>query len=63
MGLTKYEKARLIGARAFQIYLNAPIRAEISGDELDDIKIDYIKIAEKELERGNIPLKIVKQSS
>ena len=50
--LTKYEKARVIGARALQISKNSPIliSTEIRGDETDPIKI-----AEMELREGKIP--------
>ena len=50
--LTKYEKARIIGARALQISKNSPIL--ISTDELGD-ETDPIAIAEMELRKGKIP--------
>lgn len=51
--LTKYERARIIGARALQISMSAPILL----DELPDSK-DPIQIAEKELELGLLPITI-----
>lgn len=48
--LTKYEKARIIGARALQISKNAPIMVEIEPGEWDPLKI-----AEKELLERKIP--------
>jgi len=48
--LTKYEKARIIGARALQISKNAPVMVEIESGEWDPIKI-----AEKELIERKIP--------
>ena len=48
--LTKYEKARVIGARALQISKNAPIL--VNRQEGED---DPILIAEKELREGKIP--------
>jgi DNA-directed RNA polymerase I, II, and III subunit RPABC2 len=48
--LTKYEKARIIGARALQISKNAPVMVEIEAGEWDPIKI-----AEKELIERKIP--------
>ena len=48
--LTKYEKARVIGARALQISKNAPILVDINQDETDPILI-----AEKELRERKIP--------
>ena len=48
--LTKYEKARVIGARALQISKNAPILVNLQQGEDDPILI-----AEKELREGKIP--------
>ena len=48
--LTKYEKARVIGARALQISKNAPIFTNIGNDITDPILI-----AEKELREKKIP--------
>jgi len=56
--LTKYERARIIGARALQLYFGAPPLA--SGIENE---VDYIKIAEKELGEGVIPLVVVRENS
>jgi len=51
--LTRYEKSRIIGARALQISMGAPILINIQGK-----KIDPIKIAEEELEAGILPIMI-----
>jgi len=51
--LTKYERARIIGARALQISMSAPILL----DEVLDIR-DPIQIAELELEQGLLPITI-----
>lgn len=48
--LTKYERARILGARALQISKNAPILVEF-----DKSIWDPLKIAEKELQEGKIP--------
>ena len=48
--LTKYEKARVIGARALQISKNAPILVNLNPGEYDPILI-----AEKELRESKIP--------
>ncbi len=48
--LTKYEKARVIGARALQISKNAPILVSLNPGESDPILI-----AEKELRESKIP--------
>ena len=48
--LTKFEKARVLGARAVQISRNAPILVTI-----DKGLWDPLKIAEKELQENKIP--------
>lgn len=51
--LTGYEKARIIGARALQISLGAPVLINVEGKNLSPIEIAKI-----ELERGILPLTI-----
>lgn len=46
---TKYEKARIIGARALQIAMGAPVLIETE-------EIDPIEIAIEEFEKGVIPI-------
>jgi len=48
--LTKYERARVLGARALQISKNAPLMVDIEPGEWDPLKI-----AEKELLSRKIP--------
>ena len=48
--MTKYERARILGTRALQISMNAPVMVDIGG------LTDPLKIAEKELEKKKIPL-------
>jgi len=50
---TRFERARIIGARALQISLGAPIIVEVP-DEI----IDPIEIAIKEYEKGAIPMTV-----
>eukprot|EP00929_Paragymnodinium_shiwhaense_P017695 TRINITY_DN127310_c0_g1_i1.p1 TRINITY_DN127310_c0_g1~~TRINITY_DN127310_c0_g1_i1.p1 ORF type:complete len:119 (+),score=40.82 TRINITY_DN127310_c0_g1_i1:97-453(+) len=47
--LTKYERARVLGARALQISMNAPVMVELAGET------DPLLIAEKELLERAIP--------
>eukprot|EP00919_Chromeraceae_sp_WS-2016_P035849 GHVR01085027.1.p1 GENE.GHVR01085027.1~~GHVR01085027.1.p1 ORF type:complete len:126 (+),score=29.86 GHVR01085027.1:450-827(+) len=47
--MTKYEKARIIGTRALQISMNAPVTVELGG------LTDPILIAEKELYELQLP--------
>ena len=53
MMLTKFEKARIIGARALQIAMGAPVILDVSPD-----MIDPIDIAIFELDNGVIPITI-----
>ncbi|MBU0959094.1 MAG: DNA-directed RNA polymerase subunit K [Nanoarchaeota archaeon] len=55
---TKYEKARILGARALQIAMNAPLLVKISKEDLEKIKFNAIKIAEVELNSGVLPISI-----
>lgn len=48
--MTKYEKARVLGTRALQISMNAPIMVDLEGET------DPFQIAVKELSQGKIPL-------
>jgi DNA-directed RNA polymerase subunit K len=51
--LTRYEKARIIGARALQLSMGAPTLIKLSGDF-----IEPLNIAIKELEVGVIPITV-----
>ena len=55
---TKYERARILGARALQIAMNAPLLIKISKEDMEEIKYDALKIAEIELESGILPISI-----
>eukprot|EP00891_Asterochloris_glomerata_P009565 jgi/Astpho2/9565/gw1.00146.159.1_t len=50
--MTKYERARILGTRALQISMNAPIMVEVN-DETDPLEI-----AMKELREGKIPFTV-----
>jgi DNA-directed RNA polymerase subunit K len=58
--LTKYEKARILGARALQIAMNAPLLIKITPEDLEKIKFDALKIAEVELNSNILPISIKK---
>jgi DNA-directed RNA polymerase subunit K/omega len=55
---TKYEVARIVGARALQISMNAPILMNISKEKLEEMNYDPIKIAELEFSSGILPISI-----
>ncbi len=58
MKYTKYEKARIIGARALQISMGAPVLIKLEKDFLDKINYDPIAIAEVEYEKDILPITI-----
>ncbi len=58
MKFTKYEKARLIGARALQLSMGAPFLLELSEEELEKINFNPIEIAKREFEKGVLPIEI-----
>ena len=55
---TKYEIARILGARALQIAMDAPLLLKISDDELKVMRYDALKIADKEFRSGALPISI-----
>jgi DNA-directed RNA polymerase subunit K/omega len=57
---TKYERARILGARGLQISMDAPLLLKIDEDELISMNYDPIKIAEKELDAGVLPITVKK---
>jgi|TARA_B100000315_G_C14548103_1_gene574291 DNA-directed RNA polymerase subunit K len=57
---TKYEKARILGARALQIAMNAPLLIKLSEKELEKVNYNALKIAEMELESGILPISVKK---
>ncbi|KAF7846146.1 hypothetical protein BT93_L5143 [Corymbia citriodora subsp. variegata] len=48
--MTKYERARVLGTRALQISMNAPVLVDVEGET------DPLQIAIKELREKKIPL-------
>jgi DNA-directed RNA polymerase I, II, and III subunit RPABC2 len=48
--MTKFEKARVLGTRALQISMNAPVMVELQGET------DPLVIAQKELKEKKIPI-------
>ena len=56
--LTKYERARLIAARALQIAQGAPWQIKLNEAELEAISYNPIEIAKKELEADVLPMDI-----
>jgi DNA-directed RNA polymerase subunit K len=50
---TRFERARILGARALQVSLGAPILIDVPAD-----LIDPVEIAEREFEAGVIPITV-----
>ncbi len=50
---TRFERARILGARALQISLGAPGVLELSSEEADPLRI-----AVREFQAGSIPLTV-----
>jgi DNA-directed RNA polymerase subunit K len=55
---TKFERARIIGARALQISANAPIILKLDKETLESINYDPIKIAEMEFDEEVLPITV-----
>ncbi|MBI2651292.1 DNA-directed RNA polymerase subunit K [Candidatus Woesearchaeota archaeon] len=63
MGYTKYEQARIIGARALQISQGAPFMVKLTEKELEKIGYNPIEIAKIEFEQNLIPITVKKEST
>ena len=57
---TKYEHARIIGARALQISMGAPFMIKLDDEELKKIGYNPIEIAKLEFKQGLIPFAVKK---
>ena len=57
-GYTTVEKARIIGSRALQIAMGAPILVKITKSELEKMNYNPLLIAKKEFEEGLIPIEV-----
>ena len=58
MEYTKYEKARIIGARALQLSMGAPFMVNLSEKDLKKIQFSVLEIAKIEFEKDLIPITI-----
>jgi DNA-directed RNA polymerase subunit K len=54
---TRFERARIIGARALQIAMGAPVLVE------DDGRLDPLNLAIEELKAGVIPITVKRKTS
>ncbi len=57
MKYTRFEKARIIGARALQITMGAPVLIKVSKDV-----IDPVRIALMEFDKGVLPISVLRET-
>jgi len=55
---TRYERARLIGSRALQIAMGAPMLIELKKDDLEKIRYNPVEIAKMEYKEGLLPIEV-----
>ena len=55
---TRYEIARILGARSLQLAMDAPVLVKLTKEEEDEFNYDTLKIAERELESDILPITI-----
>jgi len=55
---TRYEVARILGARALQVAMDAPLLLKIPEKELEEINYNPIEIAKRELTAGVLPITV-----
>lgn len=55
---TRYEIARILGARALQLSMNAPVLLKMNKEEMEAVNYDPLKIAEMELYEGVLPITV-----
>ncbi|MCF0225808.1 MAG: DNA-directed RNA polymerase subunit K [Methanobrevibacter sp.] len=59
--LTRFEKARLLGARAIQISMGAPLDEDIEKEAKSLNILDPIDIAYLELKANKLPLDVIRR--
>ena len=55
---TKYEMARILGARSLQISMGAPFLIKLSEKDLVKLKYNPVEIAKLEFKAGIIPITV-----
>lgn len=55
---TKYEMARILGARSLQISMGAPFLIKLNEKDLEKIKYNPVEIAKMEFAEGVIPITV-----
>jgi DNA-directed RNA polymerase subunit K len=57
MKYTRFERARIIGARALQITMGAPVLIKVKKDVIDPVKIALL-----EFEKGVLPISVLRET-
>ena len=60
--LTKYERARVIGARSLQISMGAPMMVKLTPKRLEELHYDPLEIAKLEFAEGVIPISVIRDA-
>ena len=55
---TKYEVARILGARSLQLAMDAPVLLKMTKEEEEELNFDTLRTAEKELEAEVLPITV-----
>ena len=58
MRYTKFEEARIIGARALQIAMGAPVLIKLAKNELEKVRFNPVEIAKMEFQQEALPITI-----
>lgn len=56
----KFEKSRILGARALQLSMGAPFLIELSKEDLEKIRFNPIEIAKMEYEKGVLKIDVLR---
>ncbi|HII17619.1 TPA: DNA-directed RNA polymerase subunit K [Candidatus Woesearchaeota archaeon] len=57
-GFTKYEIARILGARALQISMGAPFLVKFTDKDIQELHYNPIEIAKREFAAGVVPITV-----
>jgi len=55
---TRYEIARILGARSLQLAMDAPVLLKLTKEQEEELNFDSLKTAEKELEAEVLPITV-----
>ncbi|MBT4166375.1 DNA-directed RNA polymerase subunit K [archaeon] len=55
---TRYEVARILGARSLQLAMDAPVLLKLTKEQEEELNFDSLKTAERELEAEVLPITV-----